>query len=1096
MQVSFFYRIFAGSMKYEINLQKPLNVCRASAGTGKTFTLAAYYVGLLLSGVSYRSILAITFTNKATAEMRERIIGYLHGISEGGESLFLNRAREFMIANHGASEEALRRRAGECFKQMLLDYDNVQVQTIDSFLQVLFSGLAGILKMSAGQETELDVDYVIARAVDRLLATEMSATDRTIMEKYLLLQLDNESRLDVRKNLCEMAQQLYNENVQILDTNHLIEFNADKIEAYRERLKSAWETQPEKQRLHTLLHRLQTADLTPTNGKAVTAAITNITKSLTDPSEINAKEDRFRGLTDKQLAAAESGGWDKLSSQVVDDIIEATRLIRSLKRYYNTWQLTVEFSYDIQFMASLQAIIQRNLYDENKALLAQTANKLHRALKAGDASFILEKAGIRYHHVLLDEFQDTSRLQWGVINLLLKELMASEGNTILVVGDIKQSIYRWRNGDWHIMDELGKDERTYSREMNEDFPKLTRNFRSSEKVVQFNLSLFDYIMQQYTPLAKPEEKELVKRIYNEDFKLSDLSQFYQSDKKPGGFVCFRAFPKYYKKQKDANAFEPVDVHDAIVSDMFDTMEQLLQKGAQPSQMLVLVRGNKEAIEIAVAHSLLDADRYPLLTQANIVSASSFLLDASTDVNTIISALRYLTTGDEVSKEIVESNICRSIDFLPESIDASAPLYEQVSEIISLLLCNRDGRYEGDETAYINNLLDRTRSYVAAYGSNREEFLLYWDDVMHEQSIPASAGDAISIMTIHKSKGLEAQTVFIPFCSWPKESTKANKIWCPACPSMNTAAGGEDILKYLPIKDSKEMQESDYQEEYNEEHINQRIDNLNMLYVALTRARDNLYISAAFDINAKEELSDKADHIGRWLLDYTGLNEQILSKDLPASADGAVYAEYVSGTALIQPPRCSEENTLRQTAELWSSSRQVRFIQSQEGALYTEQGEEAYRRLKRMEEGTLCHNIFAEISTKDQLEQVLDSFQSRGEIKDDDQRAKIKELISSAWKGSPEMNSWFTDPWQLKREEAVFLDDLRELRPDRVMINPITNAAIVLDYKFGQPEEEYFRQVREYMAALRKLGYSPVKGYLWYARNAQGKQLVEVAEKEK
>ena len=180
-----------------IDIRRPVTVCRASAGTGKTYTLAAYYVGLLLSGEDYRSILAITFTNKATAEMSERIIGYLHEIAEGGAKDFLSYARKFMLRDQGAPDEVLCRRAGECFEKMLLDYDNVQIQTIDSFLQTLLSGLAGVLKMSAGLSTELDVDHVIRTAVEQLLTTDMTASDRTIIEDYMRLKLDQESQWDV-----------------------------------------------------------------------------------------------------------------------------------------------------------------------------------------------------------------------------------------------------------------------------------------------------------------------------------------------------------------------------------------------------------------------------------------------------------------------------------------------------------------------------------------------------------------------------------------------------------------------------------------------------------------------------------------------------------------------------------------------------------------------------------------------------------------------------------------------------------------------------------------------------------------------------------
>jgi hypothetical protein len=178
------------------------------------------------------------------------------------------------------------------------------------------------------------------------------------------------------------------------------------------------------------------------------------------------------------------------------------------------------------------------------------------------------------------------------------------------------------------------------------------------------------------------------------------------------------------------------------------------------------------------------------------------------------------------------------------------------------------------------------------------------------------------------------------------------------------------------------------------------------------------------------------------------------------------------------------------AELWSNKNQVRFVQSQEGMLYTQMGVEAYRRMARMEEGTLCHNIFARIQTKDQLEHVLDDAQQRGEIDNQEQRETLRQLISSAWEGSEEMNSWFTDPWIVKREHAVFKDG-KELRPDRVMINAQTNEAIVLDYKFGKENEKYTKQVRDYMEALQQMGHTHVRGYLWYARKPKGQQLKQI-----
>ena len=982
-----------------IDTHPSVTVCRASAGTGKTYTLAAYYVGLLLSGEDYRSILAITFTNKATAEMSERIIRYLHALGEGEETEFLQQARRFMLRDTNAPDAFLRQRAKECFQKMLLDYDNVQVQTIDSFLQTLLAGLAGVLQTSAGLRTELDIDHVIREAVDQLLRTEMSEADRAIIEDYMQLKLDQESQWDVRESLVMMAKELYNESVQMLDADHRICFDARKIAQRREEVERQWANDPRLKQLKDILDYCHPDDY----NRYTKAAYERLKRSVEAPEKISAK-DRFRGVSDKYCNA--------------DEMAQASALAEELAPVYNTLFLTIRFSRDLELMSSLQALIQRNLTEANCALLARTASTLSRALHTGDADFILEKAGIRYKHVLIDEFQDTSQLQWSVIKQLLLDVLAGAGNTLLIVGDIKQSIYRWRNGDWHIMDSF---QRTTS---------LTRNYRSREEVVRFNLTLFDHIIADY-------HDPLISRIYSEGYKPENLADYFQA-KKTGGYIRFKAF---------ANAKD-----EELAMDMFDRMEELLQRGAAPSDMMVLVRYKSEAVAITDLKSRLSNEQYPLLTQTALVSSDSFQLDASTAVKLIIAALRYVVHQDVVARRFIEMTTDRPgiIDALQAAVTPDTPLYEAVSELIRVLLTDADGHYAGTETAYLNAFLDRTREYVGAYGSTLNEFLVYWDDTLHAKPIPVSSTHAIQIMTVHASKGLQAQTLFVPFCHWEREDGRHKpKVWC------------EYKGDFVPIQYGPEMQLSAYHEAYTDEQINLRVDNLNMLYVALTRAEDNLYVSTSYSVN-KDGKRGVCNHVGKYLMDC--------------------YNEgYEVGEPIVESRKSRVERQKPLEAELWANSEQVRFVQSQEGAMYTDYGDEAYRRVARMDEGTLCHEIFAHIRKADELEAVLDDFETRGEIQSKEQRQQIQALISSAWEGNEEMRDWFTAPWELHLEEAIYIDR-HELRPDRVMINPHTKEAVVLDYKFGNEDmHKYHPQVRGYMQAMKRLGYAPVRGYLWYAR---------------
>ena len=1012
-----------------IDLHHPLNVCRASAGTGKTYTLAAYYVGLLLSGEDYRSILAVTFTNKATAEMSERIIGYLYGISQGQEPAFLLRARDFMICHQDATDEQLAERAGECFHAMLMDFDNVHICTIDSFLQSLLTGLASVLQMSTGLTTELDIDHVIRQAVDQLLTTHLTDADRAILEDYMLLKLDEQSHWDVRQSLCGLAKELYNESVQMLDADGRILFDAASIARRRAELEQRWNEDPDLLALKELLARCNPESY----NRYTTTAYERLKQSVEDPSKLSSK-DRFRGVSDKSCNAPE--------------MAQATELAARVARTYNTIRLTLRFSRDMELMASLRDLIQTNLAEANCALLAQTASTLTRALHDGDADFILEKAGIRYRHVLMDEFQDTSRLQWTVINRLLQDLLAGEGHTLLIVGDIKQSIYRWRNGDWSIMASLGADEAHYSEAINRAFPNLVRNFRSSEQVVNFNLSLFDHIVASYPYEA---EKDLIASIYGEGFTPETLKNFYQADKKPGGYVRFRAIPKATKED--------------LALDMFDAIEDLLAQGAQPSDMMILVREKKESALICDLHATITNNQspitYPNLSQTNLVSADSFLLEASEAVRTIIAGLKVIVHDDPVAAQYILMVTAQadSITRLKEAVNDKTPLYEAICEIMKVLICDEHGQYTGTETAYINSLLDRTRAYVSSYGSHLADFLVYWDDTLHAKPIPAASTDAIRILTVHASKGLQAQTLFVPFCTWTKEASKhPQKIWCEVAPALKA---GSD---YVPVQDGTEMAESDYQIEYEAEHLNMRIDNLNMLYVALTRAEDNLFISTTYPVTSKGVMGT-CNHVGRYIMDFLGADE------------------YEVGEPVIKHPQTISNDLKRPqtlSADLWSNDDQVRFVQSQEGALYTDLGDEAYRRVARMDFGNLCHEIFAHLRKADELDNVLQTFLSSGEIASEEQYQEIRALISSAWEGSDEMRDWFTAPWQLKLEQAIYIDH-QELRPDRVMINPLTNEAIVLDYKFGEWNEHYITQVNAYKQALKNQGYTSVKGFLWFAR---------------
>ena len=1064
-----------------------MNVCRASAGTGKTFTLAAYYVGLLLSGESYRNILAVTFTNKATAEMKERILGYLYGIATGtGDEAFLKKALE--LSGKGSVDSgqwSVRARAEQCFREMLLDYDNVQVSTIDSFLQTLLAGMAKMLGKAAGFRVELNLKQVITKAVDRLLTTDMSPTLQQIMGDYLQEQLRQEGRWDIRQTLINLALDLYNEQVQMLVSDGKVELDEKTISVYKRSL-DRWAQLPDMQNLQNMVAQAKTANEALSKpDKQVADAITRIERSLAGDKKLKA-DDQFRWLTEKKLANT----TDPLLLRINEQVARCGKM-------YRECMLTRSCLNDMRLMKSLLQEIETCLQDENRMLLAKTADTLRNALKEGDADFVLEKAGIRYKHIMIDEFQDTSTLQWQVFQPLIADVLAGEGHTLLIVGDIKQSIYRWRNGDWHIMAELGTEQDPFQAYYNKDFSPLVKNFRSRQNVVQFNLKT----MMRVCDLN--EENSKIKGLYDEGYgtgqwsvvsgqnAAENLSDFYNS-KNDGGFVRLRVYPKCRATKKETatlaeQTLQTERVQQDILTDMFATIRQLLDKGERASDIMILVRKNKQAQQVVDFYNA-QVDWH---NEVRIVSADSFHIDQSQSVQMIINALLATDPAQNIALRYVDLH-------LPEAHPAKAnlqerlaatndlPLYEQVQAIVRLLLCDEKGLFLGDDLAYVNCFMDKLMNYVATEGANRQAFLQYWADMMHTDSISAPDSNAMRIMSIHSSKGLESKTLFIPFCNWAVVDKKNNpNLWCEACVEPQ---GNVKRLKQVPIPWKQAMEGTDYEAAYQQEAEAQRVDNLNLLYVALTRAADNLYLYTDWLVQKKEGEVDQ--HVGTLLMNAYGLKEAALEAfENYSDETQPCFAEYLLGEEpYIHRPKQEQKadlfsfrNAAEVQAAMQSNDDQVRFRQSQESMLYGLFGEEkAEQMIAHINIGSLCHDILAHMVTREEQAAVVERYMQRGVIESEEQRREVESLLNRAW-GNPQMCEWFDGSWDLLREQAMMVNG-EEKRPDRVMLKG--DKAIVLDYKFGSPNPKYHKQVADYMEVMRLLGYREVEGYLWYAQ--QGK----------
>lgn len=1033
---------------------KTLTVCRASAGTGKTYTLAATYVALLFSGESYRSILAVTFTNKATQEMKDRILLFLDNIARNtGKAAddALRAVRSHMVRNTDLSDESLRQMAGKLYSAILEDYDNMHISTIDTFLLQLLNGLGQLLdSASVGAKVELDLDRVISKAVDNLLKRALDGSDDTQKRlfRHITYKLEDGKSWDIRKALKMLAKNMYNEFVQQMDSNGEIVFDADKIERYRwaldyketqcykelEKQYKVWKDwEPEVKGLSTLRNFVEEV------GQYLDATLKD-------------KKNMFRGGTAdvyNYLEGTKTGDfdnkYDKIPARgevVRKGLLDLYNLCQECKKAFLTQKATVGLLSDMALMADLRDEIRAVLAEENTVLLAQTAAKLQEAMKQGDADFVLEKVGIRYNHIMLDEFQDTSVLQWANFKPLLQEILAN-GGTVFIVGDIKQSIYRWRNGDWTIMKNLGPDTPYLGNFFTDK--SLDCNFRSQKQVVEFNVDVF---------------KRLAEMGYMQDVDNSTYTPSHD-----GGYVQIQLVPFGDKDTPIKKA------KDYICTQMFDTIAERLAKGDQPSDMLLLVRSHGDAQEIVNFYRNY-ATQVAALKGVSIVSCDSFELNTSTSVQFVIQSLRWLLKRDEVSKAYLEMVYPElDLDSL-ETVNTHTPLCELLEEIIKLLPSEQP-----QDLAYINCLLDYAHDFVGTHDPSVEAFLEYWETKLSEESIAAPDINAIRIMTVHTAKGLEAPNVFIPFCHWGIEKD-SDYLWCQA---KGACKGDVEPLKMIPVAPNVDLGKSDYAPEYAAEHEAQYIDNVNTLYVAFTRARNNLYIYGAYKPADTNRISTMLYNMfdGQW-----------------SDLDGSYFLSWESVSTVKESggrtgleDRFSFGEAATQTAELHVGERPIAFTLSRESMdclrYGVAEGEETF---SQIDLGNVCHGIMEHMETRKDEECAITDAQMSGLIPDDATLQQIRQLIDGAWENE-KLCDWFSGKWELLRE-VTFLTANREMRPDRVMIDRVSSTAIVLDYKFGQHHDpKYPLQVRDYMRIMAELGYQHVEGYLWFA---QDKKLQQVA----
>lgn len=694
-------------------------------------------------------------------------------------------------------------------------------------------------------------------------------------------------------------------------------------------------------------------------------------------------------------------------------------------------------------------------------------------MQDSDSPFIFEKIGTQLEHVMIDEFQDTSTIQWQNFKVLLDETMSHQDAGNLIVGDVKQSIYRWRSGDWRLLNNIQEqfgDKRL-------DIKTLDTNYRSAKNIIDFNNAFFKAAAEtEYQTLKEntPEEAEQLKIAY------SDVAQRVPSGKPANGFVQIKLLNKEEWKER-------------TLKETMATIMQLTEQGVKPSQIAILVRTNRTIKDLA-EFLMNNGCPYPL------VSDEAFRLDASQAVNSLVTALRVLIHPDDpISRATLQKfaltflgsdEIVKKIEE-QRDILLQKPIFDLVENLFVELQLDTIEEMKS-QSAYICAFYDQMAAYLQDNCCDIDSFIKEWDNTLHEKSIHSDALNGIRLVTIHKSKGLEFDYVIIPFCDWMLETSKGT-LWCtPAEAPFNK-------IPLVPVDFiAKQMKGSIYEDDYHHEHLQNMVDNMNLLYVAFTRASRGLFIIAHRD---KETF--RSYLIESVLPDVEKtLSSGNVSVTLSNSQDEDILFEY--GTLKVEEADATNkkkeksENVFCQQAtniavQLKVNPAMPQFRQSNKSRDFIKGDEDEEQQKYYIKLGTILHSLFSSIRTTDDIEQALRQLELDGMLYDENLSRKHLDSMIRKRLQSQQVANWFSPHWTLFNECSILSVEhgkVVEHRPDRVMKD--SEKTIVVDFKFGKPKDEHHVQVRQYMQLLEGMeanqsanpdngndSHPLIEGYLWY-----------------
>lgn len=1044
-----------------------LTIYQSSAGSGKTYTLAKEYLKLAFKYPgAYRHILAVTFTNKATAEMKKRILDFLVALIDDTDE---GKKLKEQLIKEGVKID-IQLYSKNLLENILHDYSNFSVSTNDSFFNKVLRSFSKELKIQLGYQIDFDNIAALDSVVDKLMS-EVGKNDslEIFMEDYIFSTMDDERSWEVENQIKTLGNEIFkerywekkfenkSEQLRLTDTREYInDFTnelTDILKKFEERMKSFGDEAEKIIKNHSLIPE----DF-----------------AYGDSGVIGYLLDTIRGnknyLPGKRVLAAyeDYNNWYTKSSKKKSQINEVLDnglfdLLHQTIDYYNTegikYNTALEIKktiYTVGIFEDLVRLLNEYRRDNRFLLQSDISTILQTLISKEDSPFIFEKIGNNYRNFLIDEFQDTSSFHWkNFLPLIINSL--SEKNSSFIVGDVKQSIYRWRGGNMKLLlkqiyDDLGDFKALIETE------NLKMNRRSNQNIVEFINEFFDNAPKVLTTgIENKNYEELIYKSYKEANQEFDKNN-------TGGYVNISFIQK--------NKTDESEIEDKIKEKLLDTIANILDDEFKLGDVLILVRKKSEAAQIA---GWLAEKEYEF------VSADSLMLESSPRVKLLLSTLKYIEDNrNDIARILMLQNYLDNIteyenlflkekninsflnelpnDFFKENekpklkpVLNDLTIFELTEQLIKIF------KLDENPDPYVLKFQNVILEYSQKGNTDLISFLNYWDEHKDEFSISVPEEiDAIKIMTIHTAKGLQSKVVIIPFANWKLDidGTKES-IWVSSgVEPFNRASA------YL-VKATKPLLDTYFKDDYLDESVLTKLDNLNLLYVAFTRPEDRLYVIVPGEESGKvngfiKEIIETSEILKSKLIDNTyefGVKAKAIHKKKKKEIKTELLKKYISqnwyNKITVKPKH-----------------KKLKVLTDKEFAYKTNWG-------------NIVHETLAYIKTSDDIKNAVDKIYLSGLITESQKEPLLQQIYKLL--SDDKIKNWFTDKVKIISETDILLNDGKIIRPDRVVIGD--DKVTVIDYKTGIEKDEHIKQVNKYAEVLTQMGYNNIEKYLLYMNEA-------------